>query len=146
MKLVYNKIIKLEISNLRLDFIFIFNCRNVEKRFYLDVKYYNYINNKYVFLDDIKNVVIEKYYLKLLNIEDRVVGFFIVYCNNNFEDFGGKVLKKNINISFMYRCGSFLLIFDNLINFIIWISLIMEWFYDEYNVCWNCGNIKFEEK
>ncbi|AGX43116.1 molecular chaperone DnaJ [Clostridium saccharobutylicum] len=146
MKLVYNKTIKLETGNLRPDFTFIFNCRNVEKRFYLDAKYHNYTNNKHAFLDDIKNVAIEKYYLKLLNTEDRAVGSFIVHCNNNFENFGGKASKKNINTSPMHRCGSFSLIPDNSINFITWISLIMEWFYDEYNVCWNCGNTKPEEK
>lgn len=143
MKIIYNKTIKLDSGNLRPDFTFIFRCRGNDKIFYLDAKYHDYSNNKQAFIDDIQKVAIDKYYKKLKNTENSATGSFIVHCNNGFRNFGGKARNGN---SAMHRCGSFPLITDNSTNFITWISLIMEWFYDEYNVCWNCGNTKPEEK
>lgn len=143
MKIVYNKTIKLESGNLRPDFTFIFRCREKGKVFYLDAKYHDYTNNKQAFINDIQKVAVDKYYTKLENTEYSATGSFIVHCNDRFRDFGGKAQKEN---SPMHRFGGFSLTPDDTTDFIIWINLIMEWFYDEYNTCWNCGNTKPEEE
>lgn len=143
MRIVYNKTMKLESGNLRPDFTFIFRCRDKEKIFYLDAKYHDYTHNKQGFFDDIRKVAIDKYYVQLRNTQYSATGSFIVHCNNRFRNFGGKAQKEN---SPMHRAGSFSLTPDNSTDFTTWISLIMEWFFDEYNICWNCGCTKPEEK
>lgn len=142
LRLFYNETIQLESGNLRPDFTFIFNCRNEEKRFYLDAKYHDYLNNTKTFTDDIQEVAVDKYYKSLINTDYSAAGSFIVHCNNDtkFKYFGGKASKNNSNNSLMHRCGSFSLTPNNSTYFTTWTSMIMEWFYDEYNICWNCGN------
>lgn len=142
LKIVYNKTLYLKDSTLRPDFTFIFNCKNEEKTFYLDAKYHNYLENKYEFSADLKKVAVEKYYSKLINTEYKSNGSFIIHCidDDKFIYWGG---RKNVR----HRVGGFSLTTLNSNNFLTWISLIMEWFYNEYNICWNCGstNVKFDE-
>lgn len=141
LRIVYNKTIKLENGNLRPDFTFIFNCRNSQKIFYMDAKYHDYRSSDKLFYDDVNNVAVKKYYTGLLNTEYKAQGSYILHCNKGkkFRHFGGNTAGK-------HKTGSISLTPDNEYDFTTWISMIMEWFYDEYNVCWNCGNTATKEK
>lgn len=135
-KIVYNKTLHLNDSNLRPDFTFLFNCNNEEKTFYLDAKYHNYLESKQIFYNDLDKVAFEKYYNQLLNTKYSSNGSFILHCidDDNFRYWGGK--RGN-----SHRVGGFSLTTSNSNNLLTWISLIMEWFYNEYDTCWNCGSI-----
>lgn len=136
LKMIYNQTIKLENENLRPDFSFIFKCKEKEKIFYLDAKFHDYSKSKQIFEKDINDTAKKKYYDKLICTEYSPSGSFILHCNNNYKfiDFGG-------DYSISHKYGSFPITPDEHYYFSTWISMIMEWFYNEYNICWTCGDI-----
>lgn len=135
LKIIYNQTIKLEDKNLRPDFSFIFKCKEEEKIFYLDAKFHDYNKSKQSFEKDINDTAKNKYNDKLIYTEYSPSGSFILHCNNDhkFIDFGGAH-------SVSHKYGSFAITPNNHYYFSTWISMIMEWFYGEYKICWSCGD------
>ena len=141
LKIIYNQTLNVKPKNLRPDFSFIFKCKEEERIFYLDAKFHDYNKNKLSFGKDINDTAIEKYHDKLINTEYSSSGSFILHCNNDYKfiDFGG-------DCSVSHKYGSFPITPGNYSYFSTWISMIIEWFYDEYNICWRCGDINPDAK
>lgn len=139
--LIYNKTLNLDNKNLRPDFIFIITCRGIKKVFYLDAKYHNYLESDYLFRKDIEEVALNKYYNSLKFTEYSSSGSYIIHCvdDNCYINFG-----HDTNIK--HRAGSFSLTPENNNYFITWMSMIMEWIFDEYDICWNCGSNDVQEE
>lgn len=137
--IVYNKTLTLDNKNLRPDFTFIITCRNEKKIFYLDAKYHNYLEKNSLFEKDIKETAFEKYYNSLESTEYEPSGSYILHCidDPSYINFGH---DKSIR----HHGGSFALTPENSSYFITWISMLMEWFFDEYDMCWNCGSIDID--
>ena len=138
-EIIYNKTLVLADKKLRPDFTFIVKCRDKIKNFYLDAKYHNYLEFNDLFIRDMKETAVDKYYNALINTEYKSSGSFIIHCidKENYRYFGH-------DTTFKHRIGSFALTNENSNNFITWISMIMEWFYDEYETCWQCGSLNVD--
>lgn len=141
--IVYNKTLALDNRNLRPDFTFIITCRNEKKIFYLDAKYHNYLEKNSLFEKDIKETAFEKYYNSLKFTEYEPSGSYILHCIDD-----PRYINFGYDTSIRHCGGSFALTPENSSYFITWISMLMEWFFDEYDMCWNCGStdIDIEEK
>lgn len=141
--IVYNKTLTLDNRNLRPDFTFIITCRNEKKIFYLDAKYHNYLEKNSLFIKDIEETAFEKYYDSLKFTEYKSSGSYILHCTDDH-----RYINFGHDTNIRHRAGSFALTPKNSSYFITWISMLMEWFFDEYDMCWNCGStdIDIEEK
>lgn len=143
LRIIYNKTLKLSTENLRPDFTFEFDINNDKKIFYLDAKYHNYLEEGFegCFNKDLEQTARDKYYLKTQATQYKATGSYILHCINEkrYRYFGGN--KEN-----NHRIGGFAILPTNHNDFKVWISLIMEWFYNEYEVCWNCGSLNIDVK
>lgn len=137
--IVYNKTLTLDNKNLRPDFTFIITCRNEKKIFYLDAKYHNYLEKNSLFEKDIKETAFEKYYNSLESKEYEPSGSYILHCIDD-----PRYINFGYDTSIRHLGGSFALTPENSSYFITWISMLMEWFFDEYDMCWNCGSIDID--
>ncbi|MGE9952593.1 nuclease domain-containing protein [Clostridium perfringens] len=138
LKIIYNKTLNLENKKLRPDYTFEFDIDGNKKIFYLDAKYHNYLDDSNESLNkDLNNTAFNKYYNELIKTEYKATGSYILHCVDNlkYRYFGGN--KGNT-----HRIGGFSMLPDKHNDFKVWISLIMEWFYDEYRVCWECGSLE----
>ena len=149
------------------DFQFIFKSTSIgEKRIYLDAKYRNYKEQgSSMFLKDINNVAIGKYYVPFVGTPNNSAVSFIVHSDKDekFECFGGnhiiedyqiKDIKKynillNDAVKNNHRFGAFYLLPSYSFNINKFLRMIMEYHLELYNICWRCGeveDIKVEDK
>ena len=149
------------------DFQFIFRSRTIgEKRVYLDAKYRNYKEQgSSMFLKDINNVAIGKYYVPFIGTPNNSEVSFIVHSDKNekFECFGGNHIIENYQIKDIkkdnvllkdavknnHRFGAFYLLPSYSFNINKFLRMILEYHLGMYNICWSCGeveDIKVEEK
>ncbi|MDK0796456.1 hypothetical protein P5E92_09225 [Clostridium perfringens] len=144
LKIIYNKTLNLENKKLRPDYTFEFDINGNKKMFYLDAKYHNYLEGGYeIFNKDLNDTASNKYYDKLTKTEYKATGSYILHCVDDsiYRDFGGNKENEK-NKENPHSIGGFFMLPDKHNDFKVWISLIMEWFYDEYEVCWECGSLE----
>lgn len=144
LKIVYNKTLNLENKKLRPDYTFEFDIDGNKKIFYLDAKYHNYLESGYEgFKKDLNDTAVNKYYNELIKTEYEATGSYILHCVDDsiYRDFGGNKENEK-NKENPHSIGGFFMLPDKHNDFKVWISLIMEWFYDEYEACWECGSLE----
>lgn len=149
------------------DYQFIFKSRTIgEKRVYLDAKYRNYKEQgNYMFLKDINNVAIGKYYVPFIGTPSSSDVSFIVHSDKHerYECFGGNHIIENYQIKDInkynelltdsiknnHRFGAFYLLPSYSFNINKFLRIILEYHLGMYNICWSCGeveDINIEEK
>ena len=144
LKIIYNKTLNLENKKLRPDYTFEFDIDGNKKIFYLDAKYHNYLESGYeCFKKDLNDTAVNKYYNELIKTEYEATGSYILHCVDDsiYREFSGNKGNEK-NKENPHSIGGFSMLPDKHNDFKVWISLIMEWFYDEYRVCWECGSLE----
>ncbi len=139
--LTYNKTLELTDKNLRPDYTFEYEYNSAKARFYLDAKYHNYDAEMSGLFKDIQETAIDKYFNPLYNTPYQANGSYIVHCvvNENAIFWGTEGELR-------HRIGGFCLLPNKSSYFLTWIGLCMEWFLNQYHVCWACGstNVQIE--
>lgn len=142
------------------DYQFIFKSRiRGEKRVYLDAKYRNYKEQgNYMFLKDINNVAIGKYYVPFIGTPSSSDVSFIVHSDKHerYECFGGNHIIENYQIKDInkynelladsiknnHRFGAFYLLPSYSFNINKFLRMILEYHLEMYNICWSCGEVE----
>lgn len=142
------------------DYQFIFRSRTIgEKRVYLDAKYRNYKEQGTpIFLRDINNVAIGKYYVPFIETPNSSDVSFIVHSDKDerFECFGGNHIIENYKIKEInkynvllkdepknnHRFGAFYLLPSYSFNINKFLRMILEYHIGMYNICWSCGEVE----
>ena len=134
------------------DYTFKFKKGNNQIVVFADAKYRNYCEQgKFMFLEDIKGVAVDKYLNPMLNLGLPVKASFIFHPDpsNSYTNFGGgdnicgfsksKLGVDDIGNRLNHRVGAIAFLPDKESNFLLFMKMVLEYHLGLTSVCWNCG-------
>ena len=163
------------------DYLFVIEFKDnngglVRKRFCLDAKYRNYVDQKRQWASDINDVCIERYLIRLGKcleqikqtsddsgeVVDNYVSAFIIHSDEKKYPYWGGTLRNSVDIEKLgleypeHKFGSFPFVpnvftnddkfSDFERNLLTFFTMVFEYHCELYDVCWECGNTEIKSE